>query len=154
MITDTKVCSMCGSELGSDEFYKKIGRYKDKIYTNLSNYCKSCCAEYRKKWRSTEHGSAVRKNWYNNYKLTVNGKMKLTEYSREGKKRYPQRTYARNRVSRFVKLGKIEKSEFCEVCNSDVNIQAHHYLGYDTEHIFDVKWLCSKCHRKADSEIT
>lgn len=59
--------------------------------------------------------------------------------------RYPEKAIARSRLRYAVKNGKIEKAD-CQVCGS-IKVEAHHYLGYDEEHWYDVQWLCRPHHR-------
>ena len=62
-------------------------------------------------------------------------------------------------VGRAIRDGKLIPSEICEDCGCKPGkgkdgrnlIQAHHYKGYEKEFIYDVKWLCVRCHRKVHS---
>lgn len=60
---------------------------------------------------------------------------------------YLQKNAARRMVQSYVKKGKIEKPEKCEVCQREARICAHHYRGYD--HPLAIIWLCASCHRVA-----
>ena len=70
----------------------------------------------------------------------------------------PIKAAARTAVRRAIESGSLTRPELCSNCGNQCKrvdgvsaIQAHHYLGY-SNHI-EVKWLCPKCHRKADLEM-
>jgi len=60
-------------------------------------------------------------------------------------KGWPQ---ASDAVRRAVRRGALVRPKACQECGSEVNIQAHHYLGYAPEHRLDVQWLCCRCHSR------
>ena len=35
----------------------------------------------------------------------------------------------------------------CDVCG-EIKVEGHHYKGYEPKHYLDIKWLCSKHHKK------
>ena len=51
-------------------------------------------------------------------------------------------------VSNALKAGKIVKPSRCPLCESDSQIQAHHYLGYAPEHQLAIQWMCRPCHER------
>ena len=53
---------------------------------------------------------------------------------------------ARHKLTSAVRYGKL-KREPCEVCG-EIKAEGHHYKGYEPEHYLDIKWLCSKHHKK------
>ncbi len=59
------------------------------------------------------------------------------------------RKNAGNLLAYAVRAGKIAKPEHCDGCGQRVEVasdlHAHHF-DYDSPR--DVRWLCSKCHRK------
>lgn len=79
------------------------------------------------------------------------------EYSQKYQHRpgVQKKNAARHAVHLLVSRGTIIKSDCCEVCGSSPlplksgrsRIGAHHYLGYEREHWFDIVWVCNKCHR-------
>ncbi len=62
----------------------------------------------------------------------------------------PHKVKARLAVRNAVYRGKIKRLP-CEVCR-DENSQAHHFMGYEKEHWFDVKWLCRIHHVEEDKK--
>jgi ribosomal protein L37AE/L43A len=55
------------------------------------------------------------------------------------------KTNLSRRLRYAVETGKIKKSDTCEVCGGEKNITGHHF---DYSRIFDVVWICRKCHSK------
>jgi hypothetical protein len=56
-------------------------------------------------------------------------------------------------VVKAVRSGDIVKAISCEVCSgTNVPLHAHHYNGYDDEHVLDVQWLCKPCHSSAHGQ--
>lgn len=60
------------------------------------------------------------------------------------KTRTPERGRAYNQFHYAKRVGRIIKPEICEGCNEKKPLDAHHE---DYSKPFDVKWLCSKCHK-------
>jgi len=52
----------------------------------------------------------------------------------------------RGKVNKAIARGTMQKQP-CEQCGSIEQVQAHHYLGYELKHAYDVKWLCSTHHK-------
>ena len=57
----------------------------------------------------------------------------------------PEKYTARYTISSAIKLGKIIRPEICQSCGKTGRIEAHHS---DYSKIFNVDWLCTKCHGK------
>jgi hypothetical protein len=70
-------------------------------------------------------------------------------YLKGGK--YYKHTRARGALNQALKKGKIKKGK-CILKNKDCfgRIEAHHYLGYEKEHYYDILWTCSQHHEKLD----
>jgi hypothetical protein len=63
----------------------------------------------------------------------------------------PEKVSAHHKINNAIRDGKLVKPKTCEVCGNAPNrLEAHHWHGYDTEHIFDVQWLCHQCHVNVD----
>jgi len=64
------------------------------------------------------------------------------------------RSQAREAVRTALRSGLIERPTACE-SNESIHapgmIEAHHFLGYGRAHWLDIRWLCKRCHRLADS---
>jgi hypothetical protein len=82
------------------------------------------------------------------HRAAITGKQTQYQYTQNARKAHPQQKKARQAVYYAVKVGKLAKSP-CAVCG-DVDVQAHHWRGYDKAHRLDVIWLCRECHRTAD----
>lgn len=54
---------------------------------------------------------------------------------------------ARASLQAAVRHGKIEKLP-CEKCG-EIEVEAHHHMGYSKEYWRIVKWLCTKHHKEA-----
>ena len=53
---------------------------------------------------------------------------------------------AHHTLQNAVRYGKIERQP-CGVCREG-KVEGHHHQGYEPEHYLDIKWLCSKHHKK------
>ena len=88
--------------------------------------------EYQREWRKTEAGR---------------------KYKRASKERWRKNNLPKARAHlqlwRAIQAGKISRSS-CELCGAEP-VHAHHYLGYEKEHILDVQWLCLPHHRMVHS---
>ena len=60
---------------------------------------------------------------------------------------HKKRSRTQEAVKEAVKRGKLTRPNKCERCLKCCKPEAHHE---DYNKRFDVKWLCQKCHRKAD----
>ncbi len=80
------------------------------------------------------------------YNYSEAGKRKNIRYL----KKHPERIKARQRFNNAVRDGKITRPSICQNCGKPAFVEGHHYKGYDSEHVFDVIWLCFDCHVKAD----
>ena len=85
--------------------------------------CCSCRNVYLKSLRKRNAGK-----WYKN----------LTPEKRQKRK-------ARTRIYVAIKRHKMVRQPCC-ICGAVS--EAHHYAGYDDNHLYDVMWLCRKHHRE------
>jgi len=71
-----------------------------------------------------------------------------------------QKNIARNRVSKALQTGKLERPPLCERCNEIPGegidgrslLQADHYMGYSQKHYLTIQWLCHDCDRELEME--
>jgi hypothetical protein len=70
--------------------------------------------------------------------------------TRKDKRKFPEKVVARSKVRQAVKTGKLIPLEECELCGSEINIQAHHP---DHSRPFLLLYLCPDCHQQADDDI-
>jgi hypothetical protein len=62
---------------------------------------------------------------------------------------YKKKMLARKIATKFIKLGKLERSKNCHLCNAEKFTEAHHT---DYGRPIDVMWLCDSCHGLAHRE--
>jgi hypothetical protein len=71
------------------------------------------------------------------------------DYKKGGK--YYEHQKARSALNQALRKGKIKKGEcFLKGDNCFGRIEAHHHLGYDKKHYYDVLWVCSQHHTELD----
>lgn len=137
-------CEQCAYQIKLKKHRKADKKYADKnrptirIKNRLWNRTESAKISY-KKYRSTE---------------------KYREYSRQ---RYllekPNKKKAGYYVHNALRSGKLKRPEYCEECGikdwgkERSMIEGHHYKGYEPENWFNIKWLCTNCHKRADNFI-
>lgn len=91
--------------------------------------------------------SARRKLYYaRNKKQAIENRNKWAE-------RNPEKIRAHWKIRDAVKRGIIEKPKACTSCGKAGRVEAHHWRGYDEKSIFDVLWLCPKCHNAEELKI-
>ena len=134
MITSLKTCFKCHIEKPLDEFYKH-----SQMGDGHLNKCKECAKKdvadrYINKF---DQVSAYVKNRFK----TTHRKIKILEYQRKRRARYPEKNRARKAVHIALRSGRIIKQP-CK-CGS-INVQAHHA---DYSKPLDVEWMCFSCHR-------
>lgn len=56
---------------------------------------------------------------------------------------YKKKNMARKLVSKFLRLGKLQRSSICELCKCEKFTEAHHT---DYGRPLHVMWLCDACH--------
>lgn len=95
--------------------------------TKTGSYlCRLCNTERQKKYRRTSVGAK------NTYEAMVRSRKKFTDKSR-----------ARDRVANAVKAGKVIKPDRCSKCHTVKKLDGHHE---DYSKPLDVLWLCRQCH--------
>lgn len=63
----------------------------------------------------------------------------------------PNRAKARAAVGNAITAGRLARQP-CEVCGA-AKAEAHHYLGLEPEHWFDLQWLCRPHHQVAHGGV-
>jgi hypothetical protein len=145
-----RTCRICNEEKLLEEFYKTGSNTR-------SHKCKDCTCkevranriakikyyrEYDKLRASVPHRVSARKE----YALTKQG----IAASNAAKKKWAEHNRAKKRlhiiVNNAIRAGKIIKHTTCQACGkTNCRIEGHHN---DYTKPFDVRWLCSACHRE------
>lgn len=119
-------CKSCKKEFSIEEMVI-MDRYKKKDgLETIRYYCRDCNNTKTKKYISTETG----KN--NLYKAIYKSIAK-----------HRSKTNARQLLHYHLKQGNIIKPNYCEICDDNVKLQAHHT---DYTKPLDVMWVCIDCH--------
>jgi len=117
-----RVCAECGKSSDEVPFYR---------YANGSLYkrCRRC------------HNLDTYQHKLNNPELLKQVYDGAAEWKRRN--RHKRSTY--NKVYRALQKGDLVRPTKCSVCgSSDRRIEAHHD---DYDKPYDVRWLCSRCHK-------
>jgi hypothetical protein len=120
-----KLCRM-GLSLSKEEKSKRFSEACNKMRKNHGDFK----GENNPRWKN-----GISKNHYH--------------YKKIQKERYPEKVKAREKVSKALKSGKIEKKP-CKKCGYDKEVFAHHK---DYSKPLDIEWLCRKCHRKEHGDL-
>lgn len=154
-----KICTKCGVPQSLEEFARR-GDVRD----GRASHCKTCKRAYQKslagkaaqarysrsaKGRATNRRYERTKKGKNNcrrYQTSPKGKAtKRRSYERA--KAVPekhQKMLCRSRTRSLIRAGKLQKSENCEFCGEQGQVESHH-LDYSKP--WDLIWLCPRCHR-------
>jgi len=57
-----------------------------------------------------------------------------------------QKVKARSKLNLYVRRGKIQKPDSCQICGFPGVLHGHHHKGYQKPHDLDVVWMCEPCH--------
>lgn len=112
---------------------ERVRKYQQSRRTEIAKYQR----EYRQshKIEITEQKRA--------YFQTPAGRESQRRGGRNSRERYPEKAKARSNISNAIKLGKIERSVFCEECGLPAKTEGHHP---DYSKPLEVIWLCPECH--------
>lgn len=135
----SKTCVKCNKTKPYEEYHKNKAK-KD----GYLNVCKPCRKLEQQEYRKTVKGKA-RDRKYNN-----SSKRYTALYSYWDK--FPEKKHCQDSLSRAIRDGKVLKNDSCEVCESKINVQGHHWRCSE-ETKLDVFWLCSSCHSKEHENI-
>ena len=130
-----KTCFKCGSTKPIEDFYAHP-RMRD----GHLNKCKEC-TRVDSSMRDPEKlkaYEAIRSK-------TPKRRALALKVQRSIRERYPEKSTAHNKLSRAIKKGLVKRLAFCEICQSQQHVHAHHD---DYSKPLEVRWLCSSCHRK------
>lgn len=132
---DLLFCRTCAQEKLGSEFY--FDKYRPT--GRRTRRCKSCETQRLDKIPHTEDHNHRRGQKRNQRK----------QHSENAKTKH----YATQSITYAIKAGIISKSDKCQKCGSDLNIECHHPNGWKTiETLFDIEWLCRFCHRQHHKE--
>lgn len=145
-----KVCKECQQKKSIDDFYKhkgmsdgRLGRciecVKQRVRKNRLDKI-DYYREYDKFRSSIPKRVSARKE----YLQTDNGKASKQKAQKNYRERYPMK-YAAHVITRnAIRDGKLKVESQCSVCQSTLNVEAHHD---DYSKPLDVRWLCERCHK-------
>ncbi len=149
-----KYCPTCKTIKPSKEFYKNRSR-KD----GLDYHCKTCAKTTTTKFRKSKSGKRYR--WHYNrseanktsqrkYRQSKKGKKFRSQYVKEWRLQHLAQRKANIAITTAINADKIPRisTQKCAFPNcSEQAQQYHHYLGYESEHWFDILPLCRHHHR-------
>jgi len=151
-----KRCGKCNLLKEQTEFGKNKST-KD----GLSSYCRGCkkLSDKNSYQKNKEKRLEVSKKYRKHNKDKIRATQKIWRDNNKDKVRQsflrafnknPEKHKARSKLNFLIYKGKIEKPDKCSICDSVVNIEAHHV---DYTKPLDVEWVCSKCHYIIHHEI-
>jgi hypothetical protein len=133
---DEKYCKSCGSSKPLSEWHYFPHR---KGYHSI---CKQCQNERGRADYARKRKEILLKQ--RQYRKTPEGKQVSSRGHYKSMAKDPAKHLARYKARYAVSRGRLKKSD-CLECGSP-KVEAHHYLGYEPEHWYDVLWLCRKHH--------
>lgn len=144
MTENKKVCNKCNELKDITEFHKRAA-YKD----GFNGKCKKCIAEYYNAYRIKNRDILnARKYW--KHEKYYNAKKHKEKYKKMRQKD-GYKDNARKYLRHKVKTRKLIKPKHCEYPKcKNTKLHGHHYLGYEKENWYKIKWLCPKHHALAD----
>ncbi len=155
-----KTCTKCKTSKAIDAFPRDNGNA-----TGYHSHCKKCKYSYEQ----SEAGKLTTRRYLTSNKGRVSIRKRRTQPNNiESRKRYlhsekgqamsnkiqarrslqhPEQRLARVKVNTAVHIGRLPRitTLFCFCSKPAQNY--HHYLGYATEHHFDIVPLCISCHK-------
>lgn len=134
-----KACTKCGVTKELPEYYR------DKKGTDgLSQQCKECIKARMVVWYDAHRDEVIEKV---TARAKSNPAARRAYNARARARTTPQEQYARARVNREIKQGRLTRATQCQGCGKQGGrIVAHHHNGYEMESVLDVVWLCTACH--------
>jgi hypothetical protein len=98
---------------------------------------------YNREWKRAHPESAA--NSVRNWK--ARNKERVAEHRKAHRKRYPEKTSARNIVYQRIHDGTLLRPDQCSRCLIECKPEAHHS---DYSKPLDITWLCRSCHLQED----
>jgi len=139
VVMDQKWCNGCKQTKVRDEFHDDR--------TKPDGKCSQC-----KKCRSISFGryreNNLEKRAENYKRWAENNRDKVAAYDAKSRKLRPERHRVRGDVKTAILQGKLVRPDHCEDCGG-TPVHSHHD---DYSKPLEVRWLCPKCHAKADKE--
>ena len=137
-----KVCFKCSILKPLSDFYKN-----KQMGDGHLNKCKVCTKKdvHNHREDNLEKIREYDRNRPNKDERIV----KMTEYTKEYREKYPNKYQAHSMLNNAVRVGKLVRPTACETCSSDFRIVAHHN---DYLKPLEVSWLCEVCHKAWHNE--
>lgn len=129
-----KLCGGCKKRLDFSMF-NKCSSMSD----GLQVQCKSCRAEYQRKYRKTKAGKKRDKKWNS----SEGAKKAYIRY----KNANPKIKAAHQAIKNEIRSGRMKKQP-CSECNNSHAVSHHDDYAYPLV----VRWLCPGCHNKWHKE--
>lgn len=102
--------------------------------------------EYKRKWRPNRTQEAKTQERLARIQWLKDNPTKAKEYYDRYRKKRTAQYVAHHMMRAAVHTGYVVKPAKCEHCGAGGTIHGHHI---DYSKVFDVEWLCHKCHLKA-----
>lgn len=106
------------------------------------SYCWTCKQAYNREMYQKHRDKVLERQ--KRYRKTPGGRRTEARATALIRLKHPEKFIARTELRKAVNRGEITKLP-CEECG-ELRVEAHHYLGYEQEHWYDVKWLCRSHH--------
>lgn len=137
IIPSEKLCCFCGLVKPATEFYRNRAS-KDKLY----QYCKSCSKIFNQKMY--DKNPEPYKERARKQRKSVRTEVRNL-WAQRYRTKYREKDLARQKASKAIRKGKIQKPQTCERCGEQFsNLQAHHE---NYEKPLEIVWLCESCHK-------
>lgn len=147
-----KQCFKCLEIKPFSDFYKHPG-----MADGMLGKCKECTKKDAIEHRQSklEHYRAYdRKRFQENLARRASTMVRAARFAKENPEakaqaiktqrgKHPEQQIARGATRSAIRKGLVVKATACEVCDSGINLQAHHH---DYSQPTSVWWLCSSCH--------
>lgn len=137
--TEGRYCKDCRHTLPVSEFY------------STWCVCKACEKARKRRVRDANRGVLNQQLSKDNSsrEWARRNPDKVRDAYRRYAARYPERRRAYARVRHALDAGRLQKPNRCESCGAEALLSGHHE---DYSRPLDVRWLCRRCHHRADKE--
>lgn len=103
----------------------------------------------QRKYAVSKKGRAAQARWAASEKGRANACARMARLRAKPETKAKER--ARGAVAHAIQTLRLKRPERCTQCNKRGRVEAHHFMGYAEEHKLTVKWLCSRCHKRAEN---